>query len=205
MDPLEAPTTWLSYIEAARRVGRSDRIIRRWRRDGMSMSWRVGADGQRERVVREDVLLAWWRDRLKASPVHYYRMRALALEHGLPEPERPAALSRPHRSERAITPVGLESAAGDSVRSAVAGSARGVDPLANVKPMRGGPEYAELQRALRETPTPCRGVDEFTAERIDTATATMLAGICATCPVIDLCRAYAAQAHPEGYWAGRVQ
>lgn len=203
MDTLEAPTTWLSYTEAARRVGRSDRIIRKWRRDGMAMSWRVGADGQRERVVREDVLLAWFRDRLKASPVHYYRMRALAREDGLPDPERPAALSRPHRSERVITPAGTESAVGDAVRSAVAGSSRDADPLGNVKPMKGGPEYGELQRALRETPAPCRDVDAFTADRIDDDTAAMLAEICAGCPVIDLCRAYADRGHPGGYWAGR--
>lgn len=193
---------WLNYTEAAHRVGRSDRIIRKWRRDGMAMSWQVGTDGQRERVVREDVLLAWFRDRLKASPVHYYRMRALALEHGLPGPERPAALSRPQRRERMIAPACAESPAGDAVRSPVAGSTHDGDPLANVQPMKGGPEYGELQRALRETPAPCRDVDEFTADRIDDDTARMLAGICATCPVIDLCRAYAARAHPEGYWAG---
>lgn len=88
-------TTWLNYTEAARRVGRTDRNIRGWHADGMPMSWRVGADGQRERVVDEETLLAWFRDRLKASPTHYYRMRAIAREHGLPEPTPPAALSRP--------------------------------------------------------------------------------------------------------------
>lgn len=195
--------TWLSYTEAARRVGRSARNVRRWHADGMVMSWRVGADGQRERVVREDVLLAWFRDRLKASPVHYYRMRALALEHGLPAPERPAALSRPQSSERAITPAGAESAVGEAVRSAVAGSTRDVDPLANVKPMKGGSEYRELQRALRRTPAPCRDVDEFTADQVDDETAALLAGICARCPVLEQCQAFADVARPSiGVWAG---
>lgn len=78
------------------------------------------------------------------------------------------------------------------------------EPLDTMKPMKGGPEYGELQRALREAPAPCRDVDEFTAERIDQETAAMLAGICDGCPVIGLCRAYAERAHPEGYWAGQT-
>ena len=66
----------LTYREAARRVGRSVRTVNRWRRHGMPMTWE-SRDGQRFRVVREDVLLAWMRDRLKANPAHQYRMRKL--------------------------------------------------------------------------------------------------------------------------------
>lgn len=36
------------------------------------MRWRDG-----ERVVDEEVLLAWWRDRLDAWPAHQYRLRRI--------------------------------------------------------------------------------------------------------------------------------
>ncbi|OZB85377.1 MAG: hypothetical protein B7X32_03535 [Microbacterium sp. 13-71-7] len=59
----------LTYFQAARRVRRSVRTIKRWRRNGMPMGW---ADGHR--VVDEPVLLAWWRDRMSADPVHQLRI-----------------------------------------------------------------------------------------------------------------------------------
>lgn len=65
----------LTYREAAARVRRSRRTIRHWRMNGMPMSWDV-RDGQRVRVVEVDVLLAWWRQRLKNDPVHQQRVRA---------------------------------------------------------------------------------------------------------------------------------
>lgn len=68
--------TQLTYREAARRVGRSPRAIRRWRHSGMPMGWEV-RDGQRCRVVEEQTLLRWWRQRLKNDPVHQQRMRKL--------------------------------------------------------------------------------------------------------------------------------
>lgn len=42
----------------------------------MPMLWEV-RDGQRVRVVREDILLAWWRERLKSDPAHQYRLRKM--------------------------------------------------------------------------------------------------------------------------------
>lgn len=69
----------LSYRQAARRVHRSVRAIKRWRAQGMPMTWDI-RDGQRLRVVDEQVLLAWWRDRLTAWPPHQYRMRKLLAE-----------------------------------------------------------------------------------------------------------------------------
>lgn len=66
-------TTQLTYREAAKRVNRSVRTLWRWRRNGMPMGWAV-RDGQRVRVVEEKVLLAWYRDRLKAWPIHQQRM-----------------------------------------------------------------------------------------------------------------------------------
>ena len=72
--------TWLSYAEAAKRVRSSEGTVRRWRRDGMPMGWRSNHTGQRYRVVEESVLLSWWRERMQARPVHFYRMRAKAIK-----------------------------------------------------------------------------------------------------------------------------
>jgi hypothetical protein len=68
----------LTYREAARRVDRSVRTLWRWRKQGMPMTWGI-REGQRVRLVREDVLLGWWRARMMADPVMRLRMRALAL------------------------------------------------------------------------------------------------------------------------------
>lgn len=66
----------LTYRQAAEATGRSVRAIHRWRRGGMPMGWRL-KDGQMVRVVREDVLMEWMRDRLRNNPAHQYRMRKL--------------------------------------------------------------------------------------------------------------------------------
>lgn len=68
--------TPLSYREAAARVRRSPKTIKRWRRQGMPMTWEI-REGQRVRVVDEEVLLAELRRRLFADPVHQLRMRRL--------------------------------------------------------------------------------------------------------------------------------
>lgn len=65
----------LTYREAARRVHRSVKTIKRWRRNGMPMGWEV-REGQSCRVVAEDALLAWWRKTMNADPIHQARMRA---------------------------------------------------------------------------------------------------------------------------------
>lgn len=62
-----------TYREAAGRVRRSIRTIKRWRREGMPMSF----DQQGRRIVEERVLLAELRRRLHADPVHQQRIRAL--------------------------------------------------------------------------------------------------------------------------------
>ncbi len=66
---------WHTHKTAARRVDRTERTIRYWRERGMPMSWRV-IDGQRTRVVREDIQLKHFRLHPAQSPVHQYRMRA---------------------------------------------------------------------------------------------------------------------------------
>lgn len=70
-------TRWLTYRQAAARVRRSVRTIKRWRRQGMPMP----LDERGRRIVDEENLLAWWRGRLAADPVHQARMRA-ALQAG---------------------------------------------------------------------------------------------------------------------------
>lgn len=68
--------TWLTYRQAAIRVHRSIKTIKRWRRHGMPMGWAT-QQGQRVRVVDEEVLLSWFRGRLAADPVHQARMRRI--------------------------------------------------------------------------------------------------------------------------------
>lgn len=79
---------WLTYREAAKRVGRKHRAIRYWRAKGMPMRWEE-RNGQQVRVVLESVLLAWWRQRLRNDPVHQQRMRVLrASQNGSQDPTR---------------------------------------------------------------------------------------------------------------------
>lgn len=78
---------WHTYRSAAKRVGRSTKAIANWRRWGMPMDWRI-IEGQRTRVVREDVLLAHFRLHLKQNPVHQLRLRA---KRRTDAPERTAA------------------------------------------------------------------------------------------------------------------
>ncbi|MFB3980368.1 hypothetical protein [Microbacterium proteolyticum] len=66
----------LTYREAAQRVRRSVRTIKRWRLGGMPMGWEI-QHGQKVRVVDEEVLLSWWRDRLDGWPAHQYRLRRI--------------------------------------------------------------------------------------------------------------------------------
>lgn len=61
----------LTYKQAARRVNRSIRTIKRWRKNGLPMTF----DSEGRRVVELRTLLAWWRDRMTADPAHQYRLR----------------------------------------------------------------------------------------------------------------------------------
>ncbi|MBU3994791.1 MAG: hypothetical protein KKF42_03280 [Actinobacteria bacterium] len=64
---------WLTYRQAAHRVGRSVDTIKRWRRYGMAMSW----DQRRRRVEDEGTLLSEYRKRLDHDPVHQLRLRGV--------------------------------------------------------------------------------------------------------------------------------
>lgn len=76
---MDDPIVWHTYRSAAKLVGRSERTIKNWRIWGMPMSWQI-IDGQRTRVVRQDVLQEHFRKHLAASPVHQYRMRRYLTE-----------------------------------------------------------------------------------------------------------------------------
>lgn len=73
---------WLTYADAAKRVKRDHITIRRWSRQGMPMEWRTDEIGQRYRVANLDVLLAWWRQTMTDSPVHFYKTRRKLIEAG---------------------------------------------------------------------------------------------------------------------------
>ncbi|WP_427870559.1 hypothetical protein [Leucobacter luti] len=65
--------TWFTYREAAARVHRSTRTIKRWRRDGLPMTF----DKTGRRIVEERTLLTEYRRRLAADPVHQQRIRSM--------------------------------------------------------------------------------------------------------------------------------
>ncbi|MBT2475876.1 hypothetical protein J7E68_15160 [Microbacterium sp. ISL-103] len=50
--------------------------IKRWRRNGLPMGWGI-RDGQRVRLVDDDVLRSWWRERMKQDPVWQNRLRRM--------------------------------------------------------------------------------------------------------------------------------
>ncbi|MEV7609864.1 WhiB family transcriptional regulator [Microbacterium sp. NPDC089320] len=209
--------TWLSYAEAAKRVRSSGRTVRNWRRQGMPMSWRVDEVGQRYRVVELQVLLAWWREKMQASPVHFYRQRAKAIERGetpppIPERFRYTAERRQDTRSDASQVTTLPEYPDDAVHGTDASThaenstpVRVIDPLADMPTLRGGAEYYALTEKLKDATPGCAGVDEFTADRVDDETAAILADICAHCPMLARCGAFATASRPTaGFWAGQT-
>lgn len=65
---------WLDYRQAAKRTGRSTNTVKRWRRNGMPTVMRDG-----RQMVRQDVLLSWYRDRLLADPIMQQKRRQASL------------------------------------------------------------------------------------------------------------------------------
>jgi hypothetical protein len=197
----ESGTIWHTYKSAARRVKRSPRNIRRWHAEGMVMSWRVGTDGHRERVVREDVLLAWWRDRMIASPVHYYRRRAAARADGRPDPERPPST---YRQNLPVAAPPDEPEAGVDLFTPAVTTA---ELLETLQLKRGADEYDALTAALKTTETPCAYDERFTADWLSDFPSELdaMAAMCAECPLASLCDAFARAADPAGFWAGQLR
>lgn len=62
-----------TYRQAAKRVGRAVITIKRWRRHGMPM----GYDKHGRRIVEEAVLLAFYRSKLLADPIHQQKLRKI--------------------------------------------------------------------------------------------------------------------------------
>ena len=65
------------FVAAGKRVGRDPRTIKRWRARCMPTIIRGGV-----RLLRDDVLLTTYRERLNAGPLHQYRMRAARVAQG---------------------------------------------------------------------------------------------------------------------------
>lgn len=203
--PTTTEQTWLTYLEAAKRVKASDRTIKRWRREGMVMRWTI-REGQKVRVVELEVLLAFWRVKMANNLPHQYRLRRKRIERG----ETPAPITRPQR--RSVTPqrsTPTESA-GDAVvhteSPSEASQAALQDVFAELPPLKGADEYAQLQKALSNTTPACDGLDEFTADRFDDPSQVQLMrDVCASCDVLEQCRAFAARSKPTGgFWAGQT-
>lgn len=175
---------FLTYAQAAARTNSHVETIKRWRRMGLSFAM---VDGRR--VVREDALLAFWRERMKADPVHQAR----------------TARDRRQDASRAVMPsVPLRAVGAAQIgpqRRAAPRPASDGDPWGNVAPMRGAGEFAALQDALRDVQPSCQGVDAYTADRPSEDDVATMRAICASCPVQKLCQAYALAAKPQaGSW-----
>lgn len=67
----------------------------------------------------------------------------------------------------------------------------------------GEAEYAALVEAMETSRPACRDYEFFTADQADTAQKALATRLCAACPLIDACRAYAEASKPTtGIWAG---
>lgn len=190
---------WLSYAEAARRVKSSGRTVRNWRRQGMPMEWRVDEGGQRYRVVEESVLLSWWRKKMLASPVHFYKMRRQAIDRGETPPPIPERFrnTRERREQSQIHDRPGEDAPLDQ-------AAVFREFLRDLPEFHGQAEHAALMAAMEDEPPACDGLEVFTRDRYaDPEEVAMMRGICRSCPLLDLCHAFAAAGKPTGgMWAG---
>lgn len=199
-----AEKTWLTYDQAARRVKSSRTTIQNWRRSGMPMQWRM-IDGQRTRVVELDVLLAFWREKLAASPVHFYRMRKRMAEEGvvLETPEHVKAMRRKAAETRqGIRVPGAPERPGDErTEPETAAPEPKVDPLADMPRLKGSDEYWVLTDRMRETVPHCAGMPEYTADGLSAEDRERLAGVCAGCPLLAECQAFAIASKPTGgFW-----
>lgn len=166
----------------------------------MPMQWRVDDSGQRFRVVELGVLLAWWRDRMQASPVHFYRLRKRIIESGNPAPPIPARFTR----RKQPVPSEIETTSQGSEQNDAVSTPTITDVLDELPDFIGQAEHAALLQAMEDTPPACDGLETFTHDRFaDPEQTDMMRGICHTCPVLELCKAFAIAGKPTaGMWAG---
>ncbi|MGF6821941.1 hypothetical protein M2317_000827 [Microbacterium sp. ZKA21] len=190
--------TWLSYAEAAKRVRSTKHTVQLWRRQGMPMEWAVDELGQRYRVVELQVLLSWWRQKMQNSPVHFYRMRANAIERGETPPPVPERFTK-----RDLT-ASQASSVPESRDGAGRASEAVTDVLADMAEFVGQREHAALIAAMATEVPGCDGLEVFTRDRYtDPEETEMMRGICRLCPLLDLCAAFAGAGKPTaGMWAG---
>lgn len=207
--PESGTTVWLTYKGAAARIGRSVRTITLWRAQGMPMEWRGDPDGTRERVVDETVLLAWFRDKLMASPAHQYRLRRLAREQGRPDPAPPVRVpvptTRPTRPQTADRGDAADQDA-DTIQQQVRARREAWAAIARASQLKAGAlEWRRLQHALTTATAGCEDVLEFTDDEAirDDDQRALMATICERCPVVAECAAFADVAQPAGFWAGQ--
>ena len=141
------------YVSAGRRVKRSPRTIKRWRRDlGMET---VLVNGHR--LIREDHLLAAFRHSLKNSPVHQHRLRAIARGQGVgSEIAPPVKRSEPIHCPPDPNPPQSTQEPFQAVHGAHSQPENTIPGLT-----RGADEYAALQNALRTTEPACAGIDAY--------------------------------------------
>jgi hypothetical protein len=170
----------------------------------MPMRWHLDHHGERVRVVDEDVLLAWFRDKLQSNVIHRAQMRKEAHELGLPATAWPDTLAyRPTAPRRRETQPTVED---DEAIDVAAHQRREawLDVAKSTALTVGGPEYYALQEALQTETPACDGVTAFTDTSgvMEQDQREIMESICWHCPVLDLCRAFAEIAKPDGFWAG---
>ncbi|MGN7188846.1 WhiB family transcriptional regulator [Microbacterium enclense] len=186
-------SVWLTYEQAAKRIGRHSDSVRRWRRDGLEFVMRDG-----KQMVLEEHLLAFYRDRLKAWPIHRHKMNRLRAEDGLPPLPPPPPRIKPERvAQRQIQQVPAE----DDTDQDQPEPEKLYEPLDGMLDrFAAAAEHTALLEALKANPAPCKDVAGFIADRPDSE---KLRPICASCPVLAQCDAYAVAAKIRaGFWAG---
>ncbi len=205
---MDGEKQWLTKKQAAKRVGMSLRTIHNWRLEGMPMPLQM-VEGQRMRVVDEDVLLAFWRDRMQTTAWHFYRVRKRLADAGvaLETPEVVKA-KRVRASEvrQGVQVPGRPDSAGDGrTEPETPISEPKVDPLAEMPRLKGSDEFFVLRERLRETVPACAGMPEYTADHLSPDDRERLTGICAGCTLLEQCRTFALASNPAGgFWPTTV-
>lgn len=207
---METAPVWLSYAEAARRVKSAKRTVQRWHRQGMPMEWAVDDAGGRYRVVELSVLLAWWRQTMQNSPVHFYRMRSTLAAAGEPVPPVPERFKRAKRSatvrggSQIVSQSPEQSEPQEDAESRSESSTTWESVLSELPTFRGQAEHAALIAAMAHETPACDGIDAFTRDTFtDPDETELLRNICRSCPLLTLCETFARAGRPSGgMWAG---
>lgn len=199
---------WLGYAEAAKLIKLSKRTIRRWADAGMPFEWRLTPSGQRKHVFDEDTLFEWKRQHLASNPIHQNRMRRRFIDAG----ETPPEWNEQIRAQRARAAAARDQGATrhphteEASEAVTEAAVTWEDVVRELPAFRGQAEHAILMRAMEDTPPACDGLETFTRDKFtDREEVEIMRGICATCPLFDLCAAFATAGLPAaGMWAGSI-